>query len=293
VTAPPATRWRRGRRLGWSWWPLLVAAWLGQLGLVGLAVVEYLRLDWLASEPADLAFVGLTAASGVSGLAVAATVLVGAGRAGAGLRRLLRAAGRPVPGPVRAAAEPLGVAGRVRMVAAAEPFAVTYGVWRPRVLLSTGLLAALDRAELAAVLAHEACHLRRRDPLGLLAARVLAGYAYFLPVAGWLAERSALARELAADRAAAAWSGVPALAGAMLKLADATGPAVGVAAGGRHRWEARISQLEGRRLAGRPRLGRLRLVATAGNACLLATAGFCCVGLAAAVLPAAGSGMPG
>jgi hypothetical protein len=41
----------------------------------------------------------------------------------------------------------------------------TIGFWRPRVVLSDELIAQLDATALAAVLAHEAAHVRHRDPL--------------------------------------------------------------------------------------------------------------------------------
>jgi hypothetical protein len=48
-------------------------------------------------------------------------------RGGRVLGRLLRSARRPVPAPVEALAAELGIADRVEMVAAREPFAVTHG----------------------------------------------------------------------------------------------------------------------------------------------------------------------
>jgi hypothetical protein len=38
-------------RLGWLLWPITVVAVLGHLGLGVLAVVEFVRLGWLTSEP--------------------------------------------------------------------------------------------------------------------------------------------------------------------------------------------------------------------------------------------------
>lgn len=47
------------------------------------------------------------------------------------------------------------------------PFAVTAGLWHPRIYLSSGLERELDAEGLTAVLAHERAHARRRDPLRL------------------------------------------------------------------------------------------------------------------------------
>jgi hypothetical protein len=43
--------------------------------------------------------------------------------------------------------------------------AVTVGLWRPQTTLSPDLIVHLDAEALAAVLAHEAAHVRHRDPL--------------------------------------------------------------------------------------------------------------------------------
>ena len=63
---------------------------------------------------------------------------------------------------MRSAVAALGLAGSVEAVTAPEPFAVTVGLVRPRILVSDQLARALSAAELAAVLAHQRCHLRHR-----------------------------------------------------------------------------------------------------------------------------------
>ena len=80
----------------------------------------------------------------------------------------------PVPARLARAAARAGIpARRLAAVTASAPFALTYGLFRPRILASTALAADLDGAELAAVLAHEREHVRRRDPLKDLIARIL------------------------------------------------------------------------------------------------------------------------
>ena len=71
------------------------------------------------------------------------------------------------------------------------------GLLRPRVYVSTGALERLGEAELAAVVAHEAHHAARRDPLRILVARAI-GDAYSL---GALPRREQALAELAADAA--------------------------------------------------------------------------------------------
>ena len=63
----------------------------------------------------------------------------------------------------------------VHVIDAEQPLAVACGFGRGEVLLSRALVERLDRAQLAVVLAHEAAHLRHRDPLWRFAAQLLSG----------------------------------------------------------------------------------------------------------------------
>jgi hypothetical protein len=75
------------------------------------------------------------------------------------------------------------------------------GFWRPRIWLTAGLTNLLTDDELAAVLAHEAYHCRRRDPLRLLISRAVKSAFFFLPLVGNLAKLAELQQEIAADQA--------------------------------------------------------------------------------------------
>ena len=276
------------RAAGASCWPLLAAAVAAHASLAVLAAAEYATLGWLLATWFDLAAVTLVLASALAGLAASARVAARAAGGSRELRRLVRSGRQPLPPAVRSAAAALGLAGRVDAVRAGEPFAVTYGLVRPRILVSGNLADGLSPAELSAVLAHERYHLVHRDPARLLAARLLAAYGCYLPAARWLAGRAALRRELAADQAAAARTGRGVLAAALLKLASLPPcPAVAAAspagdpAGS---LEARVAQLEGGHPP-QPRLARGRMLASGGGLAVLAAAGMCCAGLSQA-LPA-------
>jgi hypothetical protein len=82
------------------------------------------------------------------------------------------------------------LAPQVDLVESDRPFALTFGLVRPRAVVSTSLLRTLSPSQGAAVIAHEAEHARRRDPLRQLAARVAS-------VALWPGVRRALLAELA------------------------------------------------------------------------------------------------
>ncbi|MBD2892359.1 Protease HtpX [Actinomadura sp. RB99] len=129
----------------------------------------------------------------------------------------------PAPAELQAAADRTGIGARIRVVAASRPFALTYGLHRPRVLVSTGLLEALSEDELDAVLVHEHAHVRNHDPLKNLFARVIPARHFYLPGMAWLRQRFTMGRELAADRSAVAHRGTAALAGSLLKVSE--GPA--------------------------------------------------------------------
>lgn len=94
----------------------------------------------------------------------------------------------------------------VRIVDRAEPLALTAGVWRPGILLSSGLLAGIDSDSLRAVLAHERAHVSRWDTRKALFDRLAAS---LVPSRVRLALSATIvqARERACDEAAAAHLG--------------------------------------------------------------------------------------
>ncbi len=105
------------------------------------------------------------------------------------------------------------------------PQAFCAGLVRPRVYLSTGALERLDPPALAAVIAHERHHARRRDPLRLACGRVLAAALFFMPKHRGLVQRQHALAEISADEAAvlAADGDRSGLASAMLTFSEASG----------------------------------------------------------------------
>ncbi|WP_017620496.1 M48 family metalloprotease, partial [Nocardiopsis gilva] len=88
------------------------------------------------------------------------------------LRAAVRGRSRPADGGLAAVAARHGLADRVVVVDEPRPYAFTFGMLRPRVAVSRSLLDNLEPGEVAAVLAHEAAHVRGRDPLKTLLARL-------------------------------------------------------------------------------------------------------------------------
>jgi Zn-dependent protease with chaperone function len=105
----------------------------------------------------------------------------------------------------------------VVLVADPRPLVFCAGLLRPRVYLSVGARRRLGPRALRAVLAHEAHHARRRDPLRLL----VTGAFGRVPCLAGLARRQEVLTELAADAAAVrAVDGPGPVAAAMLALSE-------------------------------------------------------------------------
>lgn len=81
--------------------------------------------------------------------------------------------------------------------------AFTAGFWRPLIYVAESLGFKLSSEQLAAVLAHEAVHVRRRDPLRLSLLRFLARTLFWLPAFRRLSDDLADEAEITADDAAA------------------------------------------------------------------------------------------
>lgn len=108
----------------------------------------------------------------------------------------------------------------------AAPVAMTVGLMRTRIVLSTGLLRLLEPGEAAAVIAHERHHLRRRDPLVLFALALIRRALWYVPLLRWAEGKYRTAIEVMADRHAIVSAGHAGdLSGALLKLLRSGKPA--------------------------------------------------------------------
>jgi len=114
-----------------------------------------------------------------------------------------------------------GAGTAIYVTPAQRPAAFCFGLWRPRVVVTSGLLQRLDSAEQAAVVWHELEHARNREPLKCLLARTAANSFFWIPALRDLLDRFLLAKELVADQRALSVAGVQALAGALDEVASA------------------------------------------------------------------------
>lgn len=131
----------------------------------------------------------------------------------------LRSAAIATPARLQEMARRLDIETRMDVVETTQPVAFCYGLWTPRILITTGLLKLFEDDELNALLIHERTHLRSRDPLQLLASRALARGMFFLQIARDLASAHELAQEIVGDAEVVQILGErSALASALLKL---------------------------------------------------------------------------
>ena len=159
----------------------------------------------------------------------------------------------------------LGLAHPIALLTHRAPLAFCFGLLKPSICLSTGLLDTLSDKELKAVLLHEDYHCRRFDPLRTFLADLLAALFFFLPVATEWRKLFFAATELAADRYAMRLAGRFSLAGALHKLLTHAAPLpfpAGVGGvSGFSTLDARLAQLLDN-IAMTPRLSQRSLVSS-------------------------------
>lgn len=163
------------------------------------------------------------------------------------LARYMSARAQTVPDALQSATARAGLQEHVMLVDAPESFSFVYGLLRPRVAVSRGLVEAASANELSAVIEHERYHVQNLDPLKIVLTRSLSATLFFLPVLDALRARYTTDAELAADRQAVARYGDRSLAGALVKAIR--GPnwdelSVAASIGGPDLLDVRVAQLE-------------------------------------------------
>ncbi len=84
-----------------------------------------------------------------------------------------------------------------------------FGIFRPILWLPAGIADHLDDAELGAILAHELCHIRRRDSLTAIVHMAVEAAFWFHPLVWWLSARLTEERERACDEEVVRMGGDP------------------------------------------------------------------------------------
>ena len=100
------------------------------------------------------------------------------------------------------AATPLALAADVPVLSTPAPMEPgVFGIFRPVLLMPEGILERLSAGQLRAIVAHEMCHLRRRDNLTFAVHQVVTALFWFHPAAWWIGTRLIEERERACDEA--------------------------------------------------------------------------------------------
>ncbi|WP_261303175.1 M56 family metallopeptidase [Paenibacillus andongensis] len=94
--------------------------------------------------------------------------------------------------------------GQFQIISYKAPIAMTIGLWKPRMILSSGLMDMLDPNELRAVIEHEKCHMRHRDPLAIFLLSMISKSMWYIPIFAWMADKYPIMIELRADKFAIA-----------------------------------------------------------------------------------------
>lgn len=98
------------------------------------------------------------------------------------------------------AASPIDLAIGIKALASpAFPEPGVFGVWQPILLLPTGVTDRLTPAQLEMIVAHEMCHVRRRDNLATAIHMSVEALFWFHPLVWWLGARLMEERECACD----------------------------------------------------------------------------------------------
>jgi beta-lactamase regulating signal transducer with metallopeptidase domain len=253
---------------------LLSGVGVGVVALAAVAALQGLRLEPGSLRALIAACSSVLPSLGPAGYVELALTLLASASVVLGIRSLVRQlrATRRYLRALRPTSATVRVAGvTCRVIGGQTPRALCAGYLVPRIYVSQGALEALTPGELRAVVVHELHHLRRRDPVRLLVAGVLADALFFLPALKRIGERYAALVELAADEAAVRALGERrTLAGALLKFGRFDAPGVAVAGVA----PERVDHLGGDRAAMRWRLSPAQLVASAlAGVALLAAAG--------------------
>lgn len=204
--------------------PLICAA------LLGATIVKMLLIDCTRFSPLDKLLSGLQIGAILATVASSLVVHLNRYRRSARLQTQL---GRLQP----KAADPRAIEAldsalsrvrvprtpALRLVDTERPIAFVLGVFRPAVVVSTGLLAILDDAELDATLVHELFHFKNGDNVFSACLGWLKDAFSFLPVARSAWARYEADRERTADALAARVTGEPdVLAEALVKVGEAS-----------------------------------------------------------------------
>jgi len=93
-----------------------------------------------------------------------------------------------------------GISAQIRMVSTPSALGpAVYGIHRPILIWPSNISSRLEDAQLQSILAHELCHVRRRDNLTAALHMLVQAIFWFHPLVWWLGSRLEMERERACD----------------------------------------------------------------------------------------------
>lgn len=103
------------------------------------------------------------------------------------------------PKKLRTIVKNLALENKIDVIEHKSHISFCYGLFRPRICLSTGLITVLNSDELKAVLLHEGYHLKNHDPLRILLGKTASLMLFFIPTLKDIQAHYAFSKEVAAD----------------------------------------------------------------------------------------------
>ncbi len=97
-------------------------------------------------------------------------------------------------------AESLSLIDKIQLIGDSNLYSFCFGLFRPRIAITTGLVNNLSDKELEAVLLHEQVHLQNGDPAKILLGKTIAATFFFLPIFNELYRSMEAGNELIADQ---------------------------------------------------------------------------------------------
>lgn len=104
-----------------------------------------------------------------------------------------------IPSTLKSITNELNLDCKINIVKDNNKFSFCYGLIKPKICLSTGLLKNLTENELKAILLHESYHLKNHDPLKILLGKTSAIMFFFIPVFADIQKYYTFSKEIAAD----------------------------------------------------------------------------------------------
>jgi beta-lactamase regulating signal transducer with metallopeptidase domain len=138
------------------------------------------------------------------------------------IAKMIKLPNHRLPGKLKLLCDRYQLSNRqVVVVNVSSPCALNFGIFSPKLLVSTGLIRALTDKQLESVLLHELFHLRRRHVPLLLAGEIIAATVFFFPIIKTLIRRMRVVCEQKADAFAVRQQGNSAyLRSALVKVAS-------------------------------------------------------------------------